>query len=83
MVEYDKVSVEEREELFAAMESLFALPVETKKNIEKLPRSNLTYPGQNPRAPLQQALGILDAQDLETARAFTGLMWPDGNHQFW
>lgn len=82
LVTYNNISGDELEEMFVAMESLFALPVETQRNIERLPGFNATYLGQNPFSRLHQALGIVEAHEPDKAQAFTDLMWPDGNDNF-
>ncbi|XP_020272495.1 2-oxoglutarate-dependent dioxygenase AOP2-like [Asparagus officinalis] len=85
LVDYDSVSRELREAMFEEMESLFALPAETKrKAAEGLPRTSVVLPGQDPDAyaPLHQVLTTVGVQEPEVAQALTELLWPDGNDKF-
>ncbi|KAF8400726.1 hypothetical protein HHK36_014026 [Tetracentron sinense] len=79
-VAYDKVSTHLHEEMFMGMKSLFDLPDEIKKkNSSPKPyRGYLTFDG----SPLYESLGIEDATQLDAARAFTDLIWPEGNPNF-
>jgi len=82
LVNYDGISGDEREGLFAAMRSLFDLPVDAKRrNTDK--QSLTTYPGTLPAVPLYEAQGVMNAADIDKSEAFTRLMWPQGNDKFW
>lgn len=79
---YDGVPAHLRDEMFAAMKRLFDLPLETKlKNYS--PKTYRGYIGQSAVVPLYESLGVEDAPNLDAARAFTDLMWPEGNPRFW
>lgn len=82
LVNYGKITGEEREEMVAAMRSMFDLPAETKrKNASNSPYH--TYVAPNPVVPYYEAMSVLDASLPEGVQAFTDLMWPDGNDKFW
>lgn len=79
---YDGVPAHLRDEMFEAMKRLFDLPLETKlKNYS--PKTYRGYIGQSAVVPLYESLGVEDAPNLDAARAFTDLMWPEGNPWFW
>ncbi|XP_043702258.1 probable 2-oxoglutarate-dependent dioxygenase AOP1 isoform X2 [Telopea speciosissima] len=81
MVGYDGIPTELPEEMFMAMKDLFELPLETKqKNTSPLPYRG--YIGNSEVVPLFESLGLDDAHCLDSAQAFTQLMWPQGNPTF-
>ena len=79
----DKViSSELHNSVFDLLVDLFDLPLETKtQNASGKPYHG--YFGQNPHMPLNQSMGIEDAQILSRTQNFTNLMWPRGNKRFW
>jgi len=80
LVNYDTISSEQKvEKMFSVLPDLFSLPVETKrKNVGTIPYLTYYEPG-----PSYQAHGVEAAELVEKTRAFTQLMWPDGNDDFW
>lgn len=84
LVNYSKITREEREAMAAVMRAVFALPAETKsKNASDGPSH--TYVGPNPIVPYYETMSFVmeDASLAEGAQAFTKLMWPHGNDEFW
>ncbi|XP_077226475.1 putative 2-oxoglutarate-dependent dioxygenase AOP1 [Tasmannia lanceolata] len=77
----DKIPSHLREDMFGAIKLLFDLPVETKKKNFSL-KPYYGYVGGSDVVPLYESLGVEDAPRLDQARAFTELMWPDGNPSF-
>lgn len=79
----DKViSSELHNSVFDLLVDLFDLPLETKtQNASGKPYHG--YFGQNPHMPLNESMGIEDAQILSRTQNFTNLMWPRGNKRFW
>eukprot|EP00268_Persea_americana_P009919 TRINITY_DN1397_c0_g1_i7.p1 TRINITY_DN1397_c0_g1~~TRINITY_DN1397_c0_g1_i7.p1 ORF type:complete len:319 (+),score=39.49 TRINITY_DN1397_c0_g1_i7:204-1160(+) len=78
---YDGLPVQLRDDMFEAMKRLFDLPLETKlKNYST--KIYHGYIGQSDVVPLYESLGVEDASRLDAARAFTDLMWPEGNPWF-
>ncbi|CAJ1973757.1 unnamed protein product [Sphenostylis stenocarpa] len=70
-----------REEMFNHMKALFDLPEETKQQ-HVSPKPYRSYNGKNSVIPLCESFGIDDIPLLNTAEAFTNLMWPQGNPSF-
>lgn len=78
---YDKFSLELHDAVFQSLEEVFDLPSETKvHNTSDKPYHG--YFGQNPFMPLNESMGIEDAQILSRIQSFTNLMWPSGNESF-
>ncbi|CAM8913282.1 unnamed protein product [Rhodiola kirilowii] len=69
------------EKMFEGLKSLFDLPDDT-KNKYKSSRAYCSYMGKNPSVPFQESFGVNDAYNIESAQAFTSLMWPEGNPDF-
>ncbi|PSS28907.1 2-oxoglutarate-dependent dioxygenase AOP1 [Actinidia chinensis var. chinensis] len=68
------------EEMFKALESLFHLPEETKR---KYTNPNLFHGYlSTPLVSTYESFGINGTTHLDVAQAFTNLMWPDGNSNF-
>ncbi|XP_010249917.1 PREDICTED: probable 2-oxoglutarate-dependent dioxygenase AOP1 [Nelumbo nucifera] len=80
-VAYDGIPVQQHEEMFVAIKELFELPAETKKKNSST-KPYFGYAGKSDDVPLYESLGVEDASRLESAQAFTELMWPDGNPGF-
>ena len=78
----DKVPMELYNSVFALMEELFDLPLETKmqKTSEKPFHG---YYGQYESVPLYESLGIDDPLTMEAVQKFTKFMWPEGYDHFW
>ncbi|KAF7804041.1 putative 2-oxoglutarate-dependent dioxygenase AOP1 [Senna tora] len=78
---YDKVSTELCNSVLWALEQLFDLPLETKKQptSEKLFHSYFGVPW----LPLYESLAIDNALTNDGCQHFTRIMWPQGNHRFW
>lgn len=81
-VVYDGVPPELRLSMFKAMKILFELPPETKKKNAST-KPYFGYVGGHDAVPLYESLGVEGATELDTARAFSELMWPAGNAEFW
>ncbi|KAK9274122.1 hypothetical protein L1049_018936 [Liquidambar formosana] len=81
LIKYDKVPKSLHEDMSMAMKTLFDLPEETKKKY-KDPRPYNSYENNYPKAPLLECFGIDDATMLDSAQAFTNLLWPEGNPNF-
>ncbi|KAF5468745.1 hypothetical protein F2P56_012875 [Juglans regia] len=78
---YEKVSSDLDNDVFDSLVELFDLPLETKlRNVSEKPYHG--YFGQNPWLPLNESMGIEDAQVLSRTQSFTNLMWPSGNQNF-
>lgn len=71
-----------RQEMLVAMKALFDLPEETKQK-HTSPKPYNSYLGKCPVIPLSESFGVDEAAQLDVARAFTNLMWPQGNPSFW
>ncbi|CAA3026132.1 probable 2-oxoglutarate-dependent dioxygenase AOP1 [Olea europaea subsp. europaea] len=79
---YEKITLEQRNEVFKSAKELFDLPVETKvKNISNFAGSG--YGRNYPIMPLFEYMGIENGANLEATKNFTSIMWPDGNDCFW
>lgn len=78
---YDKVGSELWESVLGALEELFELPLETKKQetSEKLFHS---YFGVE-WLPLYESVAIDNALTTHGCQNFTNIMWPQGNPPFW
>ncbi|XP_015868729.2 probable 2-oxoglutarate-dependent dioxygenase AOP1 [Ziziphus jujuba] len=80
-VVYDKVSMELGSSMFAVVDDLFNLPIETKmQNTSDRPYHS--YFGRYSFIPLYESLGIDNPTTLEGAQHFTNIMWPQGNDHF-
>ncbi|CAA3017098.1 2-oxoglutarate-dependent dioxygenase AOP3-like [Olea europaea subsp. europaea] len=78
---YEKITLEQHNEVFKSAKELFDLPVETKvKNISNFAGSG--YGGNYPIMPLFEYMGIENGANLEATKNFTSIMWPDGNDCF-
>jgi isopenicillin N synthase-like dioxygenase len=78
---FDKVPLELRKTIFASLEELFDLPLQTKLlNVSKKPYHG--YVGQYPMVPLYESMGIDDANILEKVKSMTNILWKDGNQNF-
>lgn len=82
MARYDKVGSELRASVVSAMEELFGLPLETKKQ-ETSKKLFHGYYGQFPFLPLYESFGIEDPLTIHGCQKFTHIMWPQGNDRFW
>ncbi|KAB5574134.1 hypothetical protein DKX38_001328 [Salix brachista] len=81
VVEYNKLPLEMRDEVFGVLKELFDLPTETKmKNRYAKPLNG--YVGQIAKLPLHESMGIDNATSIAATQNFTDLMWPDGNDRF-
>ncbi|KAL5172414.1 putative 2-oxoglutarate-dependent dioxygenase AOP1.2 [Glycine soja] len=70
-----------KEAIFAALQELFDLPLQTKiLNVSKKPYHG--YVGQYPMVPLFESMGIDDANVYENVESMTNIMWPHGNPSF-
>lgn len=67
--------------IFAVVDDLFELPLETKKQSTS-DRPFHSYFGQYSFIPLYESLGIDNPTTLEGAQHFTNIMWPTGNDHF-
>ncbi|KAH1148088.1 hypothetical protein GLYMA_15G205100v4 [Glycine max] len=78
---FEKVPLELRKAIFAALQELFDLPLQTKiLNVSKKPYRG--YVGQYPMVPLFESMGIDDANVYENVESMTNIMWPHGNPSF-
>ncbi|KHN01361.1 Gibberellin 20 oxidase 1 [Glycine soja] len=78
---FEKVPLELRKAIFAALQELFDLPLQTKiLNVSKKPYHG--YVGQYPMVPLFESMGIDDANVYENVESMTNIMWPHGNPSF-
>ena len=82
ILKYDDIPTSLREEMLMNMKKLFDLPEETKQKYTS-PKPYRSYHGKCSVIPFCQSFGIDDAPLPETAKAFTDLMWPQGNPSFW
>ncbi|CAN1303665.1 2-oxoglutarate-dependent dioxygenase AOP2 [Linum perenne] len=81
---YDKGPSSEiiHDNIVAAMEELFKLPIEIKsKKLSHKPYFN--YFGHHHDYPLIESLAADHPDTLHGCRSFTHAMWPSGNDQFW
>lgn len=82
IVTYDKLSPKLTNDVFSQSKDLFALPTESKiKNKSDEPYRG--YIGQDPRIPLYEGLAIDNVTEMDVARKFMNLMWPEGKENFW
>ncbi|CAI0444571.1 unnamed protein product [Linum tenue] len=70
-----------RQGMVEGLRQLFELPEDTKKRHVN-PKPYRSYLGKNDAVPYLESFGIDHAPNLEQARAFTTLMWPQGNPSF-
>ncbi|XP_061365085.1 probable 2-oxoglutarate-dependent dioxygenase AOP1 [Gastrolobium bilobum] len=78
---FDKVPADLLKALFATIEELFDLPLQTKMlNMSKKPYHG--YVGQYPMVPLYESMGIDDANVSEEVESMTNILWPKGNPSF-
>ncbi|WCJ40493.1 2-oxoglutarate (2OG) and Fe(II)-dependent oxygenase superfamily protein [Euphorbia peplus] len=81
VIEYNKFSMELRNEIFGGLKELFDLPTQVKmQNKCKLPL--ISYVGNISMMPIHESLGIEDAGTLQAAHDFTNRMWSNGNDPF-
>ncbi|XP_061358517.1 probable 2-oxoglutarate-dependent dioxygenase AOP1, partial [Gastrolobium bilobum] len=78
---YDKVDKDLCSSVVSAMEELFNLPLETKKQ-ETSNKLFHGYYGQIPFLPLYESFGIDDPVTVDGCQKFTQIMWPKGNDRF-
>ncbi|KAM2957842.1 hypothetical protein FF2_024769 [Malus domestica] len=78
---YHKVPLELHNSMFTAMEDLFGLPLETKKQ-KTSDRHLHSYLGQYSFIPLYESLAMANPTTVEGAQGFTSTMWPQGNDHF-
>ncbi|KAL7600964.1 probable 2-oxoglutarate-dependent dioxygenase AOP1 [Lactuca sativa] len=72
---FNRISPATRKSMFASLEQLFDLPLETK--VRNIPDKIFNgYIGQAKEIPIYESLGIEDPE------SFTNLMWPHGNTEF-
>ncbi|KAL4589153.1 hypothetical protein LXL04_002057 [Taraxacum kok-saghyz] len=72
---FDRFSPDNRKSMFASLEQLFDLPLETK--VKNIPDKIFNgYIGQAEEIPIYESLGIEDSE------SFANLMWPHGNTEF-
>ncbi|KAJ7951842.1 2-oxoglutarate-dependent dioxygenase [Quillaja saponaria] len=78
---FDKVPLDLRKAIFAALEELFNLPLQTKlRNVSRKPYHG--YVGQYPTVPLYESMGIDDANISQKVESLTNILWPEGNPSF-
>lgn len=78
---FDKVPLDLRRAIFAALQELFDLPLKTKiLNVSKKPYHG--YVGQYPMVPLFESMGFDDANVYEKVESSAKVMWPNGNPTF-
>ncbi|KAJ7962924.1 2-oxoglutarate-dependent dioxygenase [Quillaja saponaria] len=78
---FDKIPLDLRKAVFAALEQLFDLPLQTKqRNVSKKPFHG--YIGQSSMQPLYESLGIEDSNFCEKVESLTSILWPEGNPSF-
>ncbi|KAL1368099.1 hypothetical protein HN51_022221 [Arachis hypogaea] len=78
---YNKIGEELCDSVVSALEQLFGLPLETKKQ-ETSEKLFHNYYGQIPSLPLYESLGIDDPLNIKGCQKFTNIMWPQGNDRF-
>ncbi|KAJ7966119.1 2-oxoglutarate-dependent dioxygenase [Quillaja saponaria] len=77
----DKISSQLRADTFSIIKRLFHLPLETKlKNVNPKPFHG--YLGQYPQSPLYESIGLDDASNYDSLKAFMEIMWPTCDNQF-
>ncbi|CAM8910075.1 unnamed protein product [Rhodiola kirilowii] len=82
LLRYNKsATISLTDKMFEGMKSLFYLPDDTKR-MYKSSKAYCSYNGKNPYLPLFESFGVDYAYNIESAQAFTGLMWPEGNSDF-
>lgn len=78
---FDEVPLDLRRAIFAALQELFDLPLQTKiLNVSKKPYHG--YVGQYPMVPLFESMGFDDANVYEKVESLAKVMWPNGNPSF-
>ncbi|KAK1264695.1 hypothetical protein QJS04_geneDACA023818 [Acorus gramineus] len=78
---YDGVPDHLCEDMFKVMERVFDLPDETKRrNTNDKPYFGHT--GRNEFVPFYESLGVENSFEIEKAKVFTELLWPEGNDFF-
>lgn len=77
----DKISMELDSSIFAAVDDLFNLPLETKKQTTS-DRPFHSYFGLYSFIPLYESLGIDNPTTSQGSQHFTNIMWPAGNDRF-
>ncbi|KAK7255304.1 hypothetical protein RIF29_28711 [Crotalaria pallida] len=78
---FDKIPLNLRKGIFASLEELFDLPLQTKLlNVSNKPFHG--YVGQYPMVPLYESMGFDDADVYEKVESTTNILWPHGNPSF-
>ncbi|CAJ1913710.1 unnamed protein product [Sphenostylis stenocarpa] len=78
---YDSIGKDLCDSVVSAIEQLFSLPLETKRQ-KTCDKPFHGYLGQVSWIPLFESLGIDDPLTLQGCQKFTHIMWPQGNHRF-
>ncbi|EEF46339.1 conserved hypothetical protein [Ricinus communis] len=75
------VPQELRKAMDAALEELFALPLEIKKlHLSDIPYHG--YIGPSPSLPNHESIGFEAADNFDNVQSFTNILWPHGNLNF-
>ncbi|KAI9107504.1 hypothetical protein K1719_021541 [Acacia pycnantha] len=77
----NKVSMELSNSVFALMDELFRLSLETKKQ-KTSDKPFHGYYEPHPKVPLYESVGIDDPSNKEAVQKYTNIMWPTGNYRF-
>ncbi|CAN0877660.1 Probable 2-oxoglutarate-dependent dioxygenase AOP1.2 [Linum grandiflorum] len=80
-IKTDEISVELRDKMVKALTQLFDLPEETKQ-LHVHPKPYRSYLGKNDVVPYLQSFGFDHSAQFDEAKAFSQLMWPNGNPSF-
>ncbi|XP_027367825.1 2-oxoglutarate-dependent dioxygenase AOP3-like [Abrus precatorius] len=76
-----QIDEELRNSVVSAMDQLFELPLETRKQ-ETSDKPLHSYFGQIPFIPLYESVGIDDPLTISGCQKFEHIMWPQGNDRF-
>ncbi|KAJ7962922.1 2-oxoglutarate-dependent dioxygenase [Quillaja saponaria] len=79
---YDKVSAELHNSIFKAVEEIFNLPAEIKRQKTSDKPYHSYYAGQAGSLPLFESLGIDDVITKESVQSYEKFMFPAGNESF-